>query len=351
MPIDLNNRAEVTALDPKEMLRLTEEFPDQCRRALEIAQQAELPKVETIPGVVALAGMGGSAAGGDFVRALFEAHGGAPFVVVRDYQVPNYIGVGDVVFCASYSGNTEETLAAYDQAKASGAKIMCVTGGGKLAERARADGNPVCIVPANQPPRTALGFMMVPVLYACTKLKVLQEQDFESAFSVLDEMAKALTVEGSDSSAKDLARALHGNVPILYGLGVWQGLIANRWRSQINENSKQLAFFNSYPELNHNEILGWVNASKMGVGKFVGVRLQDGRESAKMQKRAEVTERLVREVAEFHVVTARGESLLERMLSLAFYGDFVSIYLARLNDVDPENIDYINVLKDELSRV
>jgi glucose/mannose-6-phosphate isomerase len=324
MLIDLNNRAEVTALDPKEMLRLTEEFPNQCRRALEIAQQAELPKTESIPGVVALAGMGGSAAGGDFVRALFEEHGGAPFVVVRDYTLPNYIGVGDVVFCASYSGNTEETLAAYDQAKSSGAKIMCVTGGGKLAEKAKEDGNPVCIVPAGQPPRTALGFMMIPVLYACTKLKVLHDQDFEGAFALLDRMSKELNVEGSDTSAKELARALHGNVPILYGLGVWQGLIANRWRSQINENSKQLAFFNSYPELDHNEILGWVNASKMGVGKFVGVRLQDGRESAKMQKRAEVTERLVKDVADFHVVSARGESLLERMLSLAFYGDFVS---------------------------
>jgi glucose/mannose-6-phosphate isomerase len=350
MPINLNDRSEVTALDPRGMLQLTEQFPDQCREALRMAQEAELPKLETIPGVVALAGMGGSAAGGDFVRALFEDHGGAPFIVVRDYHLPNYIGVGDLLFCASYSGNTEETLGIYEQGKKAGAKIMCVTSGGKLAEMAKADGVPVCLVPGGQPPRTALGYMMVPVLYACTKLKVLGDQPFDAAFQLLDKMAGELSVGGTDDSARKLAEALHGNVPILYGLGTWQGLIANRWRSQINENAKQLAFFNSYPELNHNEILGWVNAGKMGVNKYVGVLLQDGTESPKMKKRAEVTEKLVSDVAEFHHVTGRGESLLERMLTLAFFGDFVSIYLARLNGVDPENIDSINVLKDALAK-
>jgi glucose/mannose-6-phosphate isomerase len=128
-------------------------------------------------------------------------------------------------------------------------------------------------------------------------------------------------------------------------------LIANRWRSQINENAKQLAFFNGYPELNHNEILGWVNAGKMGVGKFVGVLLEGGSASDKMRKRAQVTERLVENTAKFHHVTAQGESLLEQMLSLAYIGDFVSIYLARLNESDPENIDYINTLKQELESV
>ncbi|MEZ0326361.1 MAG: bifunctional phosphoglucose/phosphomannose isomerase [Fimbriimonas sp.] len=351
MPLNLDDRAVVTELDPKEMLRLTEEFGDQCRKALQIAQQAELPKIEAVPGVVALAGMGGSAAGGDFVRALMDDHGGAPFVVVRDYHLPNYIGVGDVVFCASYSGNTEETLAVYEQAKKAGSKIMAVTSGGKLAEMAREDDYPLCIVPGGQPPRSALGLMMVPVLYICTKLKVLHEQPFDHAFALLDTMAKELTVEAIGNPAKKLAEALHGNLPILYGLGTWQGLIANRWRSQINENAKQLAFFNSYPELNHNEILGWVNADQLGVSKYVGVVLQDGTESAKMKKRAEVTERLLKDVCEFHHVTARGESLLERLLSLAYFGDFVSIYLARLNNVDPETIDSINVLKEELSRV
>lgn len=341
----------MTELDPKDMLRLTEEFPDQCRKALAIAQQVDLPQLETIPAVVALCGMGGSAAGGDFARALFEAHGGAAFVVVRDYTLPNFIGVGDVVFCASYSGNTEETLSCYEQAKKAGARVIAITGGGKLEQMAREDGHTVCVVPGGQPPRTALGFMAVPVMHFCVEMKLIPAIEFEKTFELLDQVAKDLTVEAEGNAAQVLAEQLFGHVPILYGLGIWQGLIANRWRSQFNENAKQLAFFNSYPELNHNEILGWVNASKLGVAKYVGVLLEDGQETAKMKKRAEVTERLVKDTADFHHVVARGDTLIEQMLSLAYFGDFVSLYLARMNEVDPETIDSINILKDELSKV
>jgi glucose/mannose-6-phosphate isomerase len=147
-----------------------------------------------------------------------------------------------------------------------------------------------------------------------------------------------------------LAEALHGNLAVLYGLGIWQGAIANRWKGQINENAKNLAFPNSYPELNHNEVLGWVGAGKQGVAKWLMVTLMDGTESAKMKTRSSVTEKLVG-IAEPHHVTARGDNLLEKMLSLAFYGDFVSIYLAALNGIDPENIDSINTLKEELGKV
>jgi glucose/mannose-6-phosphate isomerase len=349
--MNLNDRATLTELDPKEMLRHTEEFPDQCRKALAIAQQAEVPNTEGHPGLLVLAGMGGSAAGGDFVRALFEDHGGAPFLVVRDYTLPNFVGVGDVVFCASYSGNTEETLAVYEQAKTSGAKIVAITSGGKLADLARQDGHPVCIVPGNQPPRTALGYMMIPVLYLASKLKVLAEPDFESAFKVLEEVAQAYGPSTPDNEAMRLAQELHGKFPVLYGLGTWQGLIANRWKGQFNENAKQLALVNAYPELNHNEILGWVQAGRLGVNQYAGVLLEDGTETERMQLRSQVTERLIGDLAPFTRVQARGETLLERMLSLAYIGDFVSLYLARLNGVDPENIDSINVLKDELGKL
>ncbi|CAN5513327.1 bifunctional phosphoglucose/phosphomannose isomerase [soil metagenome] len=349
--MNLDNRSFVTELDPHGMLDHTEGFPDQCRKALEIAKGVKVPTLENRPSVCALTGMGGSAAGGDFVHSLFEAHGGSPFVVTRDYHIPNYIGLGDLVFCASYSGNTEETLSCYAEAKAAGARVIAITSGGKLAEQAEADGHTVCIVPGGQPPRTALGWMLIPVIYFCQELKLIPEQDFEKCFALLDSIVKQFSVGGTNELAKDIATDLHGAVPIIYGLGTWQGLIANRWRSQINENAKQLAFFNSYPELNHNEILGWVNAPKMGVSKFVGIRLEGDDISPKMAKRAEVTERLVKDAAKFHVVQAQGDTLLEKMLTLAYIGDFVSIFLARLNGVDPESIDSINTLKEELGKV
>src|SRR4051812_32070539 len=112
MPHTLDDRSFVTRLDPKGMLRLTEDFPAQCRQALEIAQAAELPTLENWPSTVVLTGLGGSAAGGDFTKAIFEAEGAAPFVVNRDYHLPNFVGLGDLVFATSYSGNTEETLSA-----------------------------------------------------------------------------------------------------------------------------------------------------------------------------------------------------------------------------------------------
>jgi glucose/mannose-6-phosphate isomerase len=353
MPHQLDDRAFVTRLDPKDMLGRTERFPDQCREALAIAQGVDIKPAPQRPSVVVLTGMGGSAAGGDFARSLFEAKAAVPFIVNRDYHLPNYIGLGDYVFCASYSGNTEETLSAYVDAKKAGAQIIAVTSGGKLAELAKADGFPVYTVPGGHPPRTALGYMLIPVLVASEALKLIPAHDYSKCFSLLDQCSKDWTVETSFESnpTKQLAEELHGRVALLYGLGLWQGAIANRWKGQINENAKNLAFPNSYPELNHNEVLGWVGAAKQGVAQWVMVTLQDGTESAKMKTRAEVTEKLVGSTAKTHRVTARGEDLLEKMLSLTFYGDFVSIYLAALNGIDPENIDSINTLKEELGKV
>jgi len=299
-----------------------------------------------------LTGMGGSAAGGDFARCLFDAQSAVPFIVNRDYNLPNYVGLGNYVFCASYSGNTEETLNSYAQAKRAGANIIVVTSGGKLAELAKADGYPAYIVPGGHPPRTALGYMLIPVLVASEALKLLPAQNYAQCFNLLDQCSKDWTVEVPFDSnpTKKLAQAMHGNLAVLYGLGIWQGAIANRWKGQINENAKNLAFPNSYPELNHNEVLGWVGAGKQGVSKWLMVTLMDGTERAKMKTRSAVTEKLVG-IAETHHVTAKGENLLEKMLSLAFHGDFVSIYLAALNGIDPENIDSINTLKEELGKV
>ena len=353
MSHQLDDRAFVTRLDPKDMLGRTERFPDQCREALAISRKVSVTPPQQRPSVAMLTGMGGSAAGGDFARCLMDSMSSVPFVVNRDYGLPRYVGIGDYVFCASYSGNTEETLSAYADARKSGANIIAVTSGGKLAELAKADGYPTYVIPGGHPPRTALGYMLVPVLAALEGLRLLPDQDFDKCFELLDGCMKDWTVETpfEANPTKQLAQAMHGNLAVLYGLGPWQGSIANRWKGQINENAKNLAFPNTYPELNHNEILGWVGAGNQGVAKWLMVTLSDGTESAKMKTRSEVTERLVKGTAEAHHVLAKGDTLLEKMLSLACYGDFVSIYLAALNGVDPENIDSINILKEELGKV
>jgi len=347
----LDDRSFVERLDPSGMLRLTEAFPDQCRKALAIAQGVPLPVLRATPSCVVLTGLGGSAAGGDFVKALFDEGGACPFFVNRDYSLPAFVDSQTLVFAASYSGNTEETLAAYADAKERSAKVVAVTTGGKLAETAQKNGDTLVTIPGGQPPRTALGYMFVPVAYACAKLSLFPTPRFEDEFALLDMCVQEWTVAAEGNEAKRLAEALHEKLAVLYGLGAWQGAVANRWKGQINENAKVMAFANAFPELCHNEILGWVKASEQGVEEWVGVVLEDGTESAKMKKRAAVTASLVKGTAEFFHVRARGKTLIEKTLSLALMGDFVSLYMAALNGVDPENIDSINVLKSELAKL
>lgn len=341
----------VTRHDPKEMFRLTREFPDQCRRALDIAHSSDLGNAPSVHQAM-LTGLGGSAAGGDFAKALFDDQASIPFSVNRDYHLPNWVGRDTLVLCASYSGNTEETLSAYDDAKRAGSPVVAIASGGRLAELARADGYPVVTIPGGQPPRTALGYMLVPTLSACERYGLLPPQPWEEVLSRLDSDAERLASAPYEANeAKQLAEFLHGKVSVLYGLGGWQAAVANRWEGQINENAKNMAFAAAFPELNHNEILGWVKADRQGVSQWVGILLEDGTESAKMKERFRVTEELVRAVCPFKRATVSGASLLEKMLAMALLGDFVSLYLAALNEVDPENIDSINRLKEALSKV
>jgi glucose/mannose-6-phosphate isomerase len=349
----LDDRDFVLRNDPSGMYRLTCEFPEQCARALEIASGTTLHPLSPTPNLAMLTGLGGSAAGGDLVRAIFEETASVPFLVNRDYALPHFVDSASLVFACSYSGNTEETLSAFNFAQAKGARMAIVTSGGVLAELASNEGLTLIQIPGGQPPRTALGYLFVPVLHACERWGLVPEQDFGSALSLLKECVADWGIETplAENAPKKLATALHGKVPLLYGLGSWQGIVAYRWKGQIGENAKVLSFAHVFPELNHNEILGWVKADCQGVDRWAVVILEDGRESAKMKARARVTSELIGDKADVFRVQARGETLLERMLSLTLFGDFVSLYMAVLNDVDPENIDSINVLKSALSRV
>lgn len=350
MQHNLDDANFVTELDPKGIYRLALDFPDQCRRAHKIARQTDVFFADFKPDNIVLTGLGGSAAGGDFMRCLVDAQGSVPFLVNRDYTLPRYVGKNSLVICSSYSGNTEETLSAYADAKSRGASIAAITSGGKLAEMARDDGYPVIQINAGQPPRTALGYMLIPGIYLLETTGMLPAQNYERAFAELDRCVADYRVEvGIDSNpTKQLAQTLEGKVANIYGLGAGPGVVANRWKGQINENSKNMAFANIYPELNHNEVLGWTKAS-LQTAIWHLIVLRDGQESAKMAARDRVTRELIGTPSTD--VLARGEDLLTRLLSLAFYGDFVSIYLAALNRVDPENIDAINILKAELAKV
>ncbi|MFN4034288.1 MAG: bifunctional phosphoglucose/phosphomannose isomerase [Fimbriimonadales bacterium] len=350
----LDERGRLSQLDPHGMMALTLDFPAQCERAMEIASRAPLPALPRAPRQVLVCGMGGSAIGGDYLRALFEEYGDLPVQVIRDYQLPRSADAHTLVFAVSYSGNTEETLACYHQARAREAMIIAVSSGGELQQRAHADGVPHIQVPGGQPPRTALGYLFIPLMQLAQRLNLLPDlsQPYAHMLTRLVQTRAALQMEVpyEQNPAKQLAHALYKRIPLIYGSGGPRAAVAMRWKGQINENAKQHAFAYTFPELNHNEILGWVKASEQAPHWSVVV-LSDPDDSPKIRTRIEVTRRLVGERADWRELTADGAASLERMMYLTYFGDFVSLYLALLNGVDPENIDYINILKSELARI
>lgn len=351
----LDDKEFVLKLDPKGMYDLTINFPQQCRKALGIAEAADVSSAK--PGSkyknVVLTGLGGSAVGGDIVKCMFEEYAEVPFFVNRDYNLPKWVSNDTLVFCTSYSGNTEETLSAYEDAKNRGSQIIAVTSGGKLAELAQKDGFPLIQIPSGQPPRTALGFMLIPVLIAAEKLEFIPQQDYNALINLLESLLNKWNIESSfdNNQPKQIAAKIQGKLSNIYGLGSWQGIVANRWKGEINENAKNMAFANTLPELNHNEVLGWVKSDSQGVQNWVTIILEDGTESAKMKARAKVTSQLISDLAEVYTVRAEGNCLLEKIVALILFGDIMSIYLAALNGIDPENIDSINILKGELAKV
>lgn len=340
--------------DPKGMMALTLDFPAQCERANRLASEFALAPLPRRPHLIVVCGMGGSAIGGDYLRALFEEHGRIPVLVVRDYYLPACVDENTLVFAVSYSGNTEETLSCYTEATERRAMRFALSSGGELQARAHRDGVPHLQVPGGQPPRTALGYLFVPLMRLCERWELLPDlsQPYAQMLQRLVQTRQQLepNVPQERNPAKQLAQALHGRIPLIYGSGGARATVAMRWKGQINENAKQHAFGYTFPELNHNEILGWVLAPKQASNWSVVV-LRDPDESLKTRTRIEVTRRLVGEHVDWHELTAEGISQLERLMHLTYFGDFVSLYLAYLNEVDPEAIEFIDILKSELAKL
>ncbi len=346
-----------TSLDPLNMMGLVLRFPAQCRQASEIVwHYGPEHSVHHEVRQIVVTGLGGSAIGGDFLRCLADAYGPCPLQVNRDYSLPQWAASSTLTLAASYSGNTEETLAAYAAAGKAGCALAVVTSGGKLAERAQLDGVPYALVPGGQPPRSATGFLFFPAIHYLSTHHYIRhdfEADYIETFNLLEKMALEIgpDVDVEKNPAKQLALALHGKIPIIYGSQGYRGAVAYRWKCQINENSKLPAFSNVLPEQNHNEILAWVQAQTLAPHWAV-VMLRDEQEellTPHMDVRIKATSELIQKAAVLHEVAAQGTSLLARLFTLTYFADFVSVYLAYLTGVCPTDIASIDTLKAALS--
>jgi glucose/mannose-6-phosphate isomerase len=294
--------------------------------------------------------MGGSAIGGALARAALGDRASRPIVLARGYALPAWTTPDTTVLCASYSGDTEETLAVYEAAGALGARRVVSTTGGKLAEAARADGVPVIPVPGGFQPRSAVAYSLVVALEVAGLCGVGERlhAEIDVAAAHAEGLATAWGPDADENSlAKDLARGLHGTIPQLAGAGLTSP-IAYRWKTQVNENAKLPAFVHELPELDHNEIAGWEGAADLG--RFSAVFLDDSDLHPRIRQRIELTRALI---ATHAAVTFRVESVgqtrTERLVSLVLLGDLVSIYLAVLRGTDPSPVESLDQLKRTLA--
>jgi len=343
-------RETIAKVDVSDQLTDVLAIPEHLRDALWKVESAGLEPWDS-PGGIIVAGMGGSAIGGELARAVLGDHASRPILGARGYGLPPWTTNETTVVCASYSGDTEETLACYEAAGVIGARRVAVTAGGKLAEMARADGVPVIPVAGGYQPRAAVAYLTVAVLEVAALAGVgpRMNSEIDVAADHLEELVVEWGPDGADTSeAKVLARALAGTVPVITGAGLttW---IAYRWKTQFNENAKVPSYALELPEMDHNEIEGWVAAHEFG--RFSAVFLDDDDTHPRVKERMELTARLVRPgAAGVHRAHSRGRTTVERIFSLVLLGDLVSLYLAVLRGVDPEPVDVINALKGELAR-
>ncbi len=328
-----------------EALGLAEHLRDALWR-VESAGIASVPA----PGGLVVAGMGGSGIGGTLARAAIGDRATAPILPVRGYGLPGWVGEAHCVLLSSYSGTTEETLAAYDDAGARGARRLVCTTGGPLAEWARRDGVPVIPVPGGFQPRAAVGYSTVVALEAarlCGAAPDLRDE-VEAAAARVEREARAWGPDGAqDARPKALARALLGTVPVFAGAEA-AAAAAYRIKSQVNENANLAAFAAELPEADHNEICGW-HAEE--AGRLSLVLLETGLEHERNAVRLRVTGDVVRGAGvPVHHVAVDGGPPLERLMALVLLGDLLSLYWAVLRGVDPVHIDAIHDLKAELAK-
>ncbi len=352
----LDDLPALSRIDRGGMLRRAAALPDQCldgwRKGLAWDLPARLRSLEQM----AVLGMGGSAIGADLLQGILSDEAiSRPFLVNRTYSIPGWIGPKTLVLACSYSGNTEETISGALQAKKQGAHLIAVTSGGKLASWAVKHRIPLLRIPQGLPPRSAVGYTTFVPLGALVRLGWVSRKQLpvETACRGLAREIRVRlspSVRTASNPAKQLADALVGRLPILYGAaGGWEG-ITYRWRTQIEENAKSLVFHHIFPEATHNEISAWLHPKRL-MRRLAAVFLADRDVHPRTLRRMEFTARIIRaQGALVRTVRANGGSRLERMLNLTALGDFASVYLGILYKIDPTPVERVEALKKFMAK-
>ena len=326
------------------MQKLVADFSKQLEHALTIAANAQLTHSNFEIRNILIAGLGGSGIGGDIARELVVLKANVPITVSKGYFIPAFVDKHTLFIASSYSGNTEETLQALEQAMQANAKIVCITSGGKLLEIAQKHHFDHIIVPGGFPPRSCLGYSLTQLLAVFQFFKIADinfRQGIQSAIALLNTLENDIRTD-----ARQIASKLEAKLPIIYATTYNEG-ISIRFRQQLNENSKTLCWHNIIPEMNHNELVGWREKNK----DLAVILFRDQDEYERNIIRIEINKQVIKKYTDDIIeIYTKGTSNIEKALYLIHLGDWISCYLADLRGFDASEINVINNLKDELSR-
>lgn len=317
---------------------------------LEASFEVNISSIGQVKNVV-LAGMGGSALAAGLVKSWPKLS--VPFEIVRDYVVPNYVNEQTLFIASSYSGNTEETLAALKVAEQKKAQIIVVCAGGRLAEIAKNNNYPLYVLAPNYQPRMAVLFNFKALIEAFSGIGLIAEASSTELIKTVSKFMKDAAsswradIPSKDNVAKQIALDLVGKSPVIYS-GPLLAPVGYKWKININENAKNVAWCNQYPEFNHNEFLGW---SSHPVDKpYAVVNLRSSFDNAQIQKRFDISKKLLGgRMPDPIEVSAKGNSQAEQLFYSLMLGDFVSVYLAISNGLNPTPVELIKKLKAELA--
>lgn len=351
--VDLDRPETYADLDPEDMYRRITELPEQIEDSWKGSAALRLPDSYRNVRNVLVAGMGGSAIGGSLLQSYGADTIPLPVAVWRSYGLPAWADENTLVIAVSYSGNTEETVSALAEGKRRGAKLIAVSTGGTVTEMAGNDDIPLVAFNYPAQPRATIGYLFTPLLRIFSMLGFLpdQEQDVREAIAVARKSVERWggAMPASENVAKRIAEASHGREVVIYG-AEFLAAVAHRWKTQMNENAKNWSFWEEFPELNHNAVVGYEYPKALSDAVQV-VMLSSGDLSPRVRLRMSVTQKILDGFGgHWMLAEANGDGRLAQMCSLIALGDFASYYLALLNGADPTSIAPINFLKQELAR-
>ena len=322
-----------------------EGFTGHLKEALEIGKGSVFSYPKNPISNILICGLGGSGIGGTIVKDLLSKQISIPITASKGYDIPAFVNESTLVIACSYSGNTEETLMALEKCFENNAEIAIITSGGKLEKIAKEKNLNHIIIPGGHPPRAMFGYGFTELFFVLKNYNFIDDyfiSDFKKAITILEKEHKNII-----KKAESLAKKMYKTTPVIYSAEGFEG-VAIRLRQQINENSKMLCWHHVVPEMNHNELLGW----RTNVDNLSVLYLRNQGDFYRNSTRIEINQSVIKKyTSNISEVWSLGNSELENTLYLINLGDWISWFLSVLNNVDAIEIDVINYLKSELSKI